>query len=112
MVLMSLRSQLQRFLLFIVTGSANSRLMMRQDTMADRKQRERKKTLSQGHALSDLVSSYGLHFLKFPEPSKIVPPTEDKCFKTIAFGGVGGLTVYLSHSRRPVDWVSPHKQTC
>jgi hypothetical protein len=81
--------------------------------MTDRKQRERKKmTLSQGHVLSDLSPPYRSHLLKFPEPSRIVLPPEDKHFKTIAFGGLGSLTLYLSHSSRPVDRVSPHKQSC
>jgi hypothetical protein len=36
----------------------------------------------QGHATSDLLPPVRLHFLKFPEPPKIVPPATDQAFNT------------------------------
>lgn len=41
--------------------------------------------------------------LKFLELSKTMPPVEDKSSKTIVFGGIGDLTVYLNHSSRLMD---------
>lgn len=76
---MSLSSQPQRFL-SVVPGSANSGPVERQDITADRKQRERE---GQDTVPSDLFPPARPQLLKFPEPSKIVPPTEDKPFKTI-----------------------------